>query len=168
MPIPPRLAAVATTCGRFPVALGAGAQVQFRQVGGGGGGGETDGDPEITRATMSPARLGKKMNRQGAGHIHEERRHQHPSTARPVGDVPGEEETGDHADGIHGIDDRHHDVGKVIPGLVEHIEGCRHRREGHVQEKGGRHHPERQPWGVDHARRWATGGGLAVWSLLTL
>jgi len=56
--------------------------------------------------------------------------------------MAAEEQAADHADGIHRIHDRDHQVRDAVALLVEHVQRRRHRREAHVEQKRDRRHPE--------------------------
>ena len=62
--------------------------------------------------------------------------------SNPVGEVTGEEQAADDADRVHRVDDGDHQVGEMIPLLVEHVERRRHGREAHVDTERRRGHPE--------------------------
>ena len=170
-PMPPRLAAVATTCGRRPVGdppaptgcSSARYAVAVPVVS------PTD-TPETTRATMQARQARKGDEQHRAEHVEGERGHQDPTSAHPVRDVAAEEQAGDHAKRVDRVDDGDHERGEVVAVLVDDVQRRRNGRERQIDAEGGRHDPERRrvaPPGPGPSCPWPvrTPGSAAVRSV---
>ena len=129
-------------------------QVEQRRAGGAQRGARSRG-PGAPRATKSQAAESASMNSDGRRHQRAERDEQHRPAPDVVGDAPGEQQRGEHAERVGRVDQRQgerREVPELAVGAVE-----RRRRDRREQRRGRRSRLRRSVAGTVRQRADETG-----------